>query len=124
MRNVLLVALLYLALSVLVISCSEAEPEPSCVAAEVVGADCDSGWYILKLEEKQNAGILPGGCYAGQLQGGYVTTDNLPQAYRQPGLKLKLALEINGEYSPRCVTVAVMYQAVKVKNVCESPGAD
>ncbi|MBC5992875.1 hypothetical protein [Pontibacter cellulosilyticus] len=124
MKNVLSAVLLYLGLSVLVISCSEAEPEPNCIAAEVIEADCGSGWYILKLEEKQSSDILPGGSYVGQLQGGYVTTDNLPQAYRQPGLKLRLALEINGEYSPLCVTVAIMYQAVKVKNVCVSSSAD
>lgn len=123
MKNILYVMLLYLALSVLVISCSEADPEPACIRAEVVGQDCDNGWYILKLDESSSAGASGGG-FAGQLQGGFVTTDNLPQAYRQPGLKLKVALEINNVNSPRCLATAVMYTPVKVKYVCESPGSN
>ena len=54
----------------------------------------------------------------GQLQSGYVTTDDLPEAYRVPGLKMEAALELNGEYGPRCVTVTVMYPAVKVSRIC------
>lgn len=121
MKSFLYVALLYLLLSVVVISCTDADPEPACIGAEVVGQDCDSGWYILKLNEQQKAGAIAG-AFIGQLQGGFVTTDNLPQAYRRPGLRLKVALEINGEYSPRCIATAVMYTPVKVKSVCESPG--
>ncbi|GAB3199061.1 hypothetical protein ABID22_001828 [Pontibacter aydingkolensis] len=121
MKSILCIVLLYLALSVLVISCTEADPEPACMRAEVVGIDCDSGWYILKLDESNSTGATGGG-FAGQLQGGFVTTDNLPQAYQQPGLKLKVSLEINNESSPRCLATAVIYTPVKVVTVCESPG--
>ncbi|MCC9165818.1 hypothetical protein [Pontibacter harenae] len=92
---------------------------PSCIKAEVVGGDCEAGWYILKLEEK-TAIAGQSNAYIGMIQGGYVTTDNLPAQYQATGAKLDLAVELNGEYSPRCLTVAVMYPAVRVKKVCSS----
>jgi hypothetical protein len=47
-----------------------------------------------------------------------VTTDNLPDAYKQEGMRIEVALELNGEYSPRCVATSVMYPAVKVTQIC------
>lgn len=102
---------------VLLSSCQEDAPEPACMQVEVMGADCNPNWYILKIDNT-NAEAGQTNDYLGQLQSGYVTTDNLPEEYRQPGLKLNAALELNGEYGPRCVTIAVMYPAVKVTRVC------
>ncbi|WP_439881281.1 hypothetical protein ACSX1A_19335 [Pontibacter sp. MBLB2868] len=120
MKSFLYTTLLYLFLAVLLTRCTEVAPEPVCISAEVVGPDCDSGWYILKLAESTEAsGKLSNG-YTGQLQGGYVTTNNLPEELRQPGTAVGLALEIYGESAPRCVSVAVMYPAVQVKRVCGS----
>ncbi|NDK56104.1 hypothetical protein [Pontibacter fetidus] len=118
MKNSFKILFLYLTLALLTVSCQkEEDPTPACLQVEVIGADCDSSWYILKIEGADANGQQ--GNYLGQLQNGYVTTDNLPEAYRQPGTKLEAALELNGEYGPRCVTVTVMYPAVKVTRVCQ-----
>ncbi|MBB6611419.1 hypothetical protein H7F15_10265 [Pontibacter sp. Tf4] len=118
MKNTFYLALLYLCLALLLAGCSEDEtPVPECLQVEVMGEDCDTGWYILKVVNEQ-AGTRQVNSYLGQLHSGFVTTDNLPAMYRQPGTMLKATLELNGEYGPRCVTVTVMYPAVKVTNVC------
>lgn len=119
MKNTFKILFLYFTLALVTVSCqNEEDPEPACLKVEVIGADCDSKWYILKIVDADVNGQQ--GNYLGQLQNGYVTTDNLPVAYRQPGTKLEAALELNGEYGPRCVTVTVMYPAVKVTRVCQS----
>lgn len=117
MKSFLYIGLLYICLSLLVISCTDSAPEPACIQAEVVGADCEAGWYILKLE---NETANQSKNYVGQLQSGFVTTNNLPDAYKEPGRRIGVAVEIIGEYSPRCVTVTVMYPAVRVKRVCNN----
>jgi len=117
MKSILYIGFLYLCLSVLLVSCSDSDPEPSCIQAEVIGPDCESGWYILKLE---NEATDRRRSYVGQLQSGYVTTDNLPVKYRKTGTKIGAEMEIIGAYGPRCVTVTVMYTAVNIKQVCES----
>ncbi|WP_299822677.1 hypothetical protein [uncultured Pontibacter sp.] len=122
MKSVWCIILLYLALAMLAISCTETNPEPACTNAEVIGQDCANGWYILKLGNNP-AAERGAAKYTGQLQGGFVTTDNLPTNLQQPGLKIKVALEINAAYSPRCLATAVLYTAVKVKNICESSNA-
>ncbi|WP_242920854.1 hypothetical protein [Pontibacter liquoris] len=119
MKSILYLALFYLCLLLLVVSCTEKEPEPACLQAEVVGADCQNGWYVLRLLE-ENSTESHKGDYVGQIQSGYVTTDNLPEAYRQTGKRLNVALELNGEYSPRCVAVHMMYPAVRITRVCSS----
>ncbi len=122
MKKILYIGLLYCCMLLVVGSCTESdsEPAPTCIQAEVIGPDCDSGWYILKLENEAPDGS---GKYVGQLQSGYVTTDNLPDAYKQPGRKLSVAVDIIGNYGPRCVTVTVMYPAVSVKRICASASA-
>ncbi|MFD2512900.1 hypothetical protein ACFSRY_03415 [Pontibacter locisalis] len=119
MKSFVYAALLYLVLSLLVMSCAETPPEPECVSAEVIGTDCNSDWYILKISEDDSSGKLTNG-YVGQLQGGYVTTDNLPEELRKAGTQVEVALEIYNDHGPRCLTVTVMYPAVKVKRVCSS----
>ncbi len=117
MKTKLLRLALYLVFALLYQGCSESVPEPTCVKAEVVGVDCDNRWYILHLvedPEKQERN----GSYIGQLQEGYVTTDNLPDAYKQPGLTIEVALDINSENSPLCTAVNIMYPTVRVKKVC------
>ena len=100
----------------LAVSCTEENaPEPACLQVEVIGEDCNTGWFILKIENETGA---EANTYQGQLQSGFVTTDNLPQAYRQPGLTYEAALELNGDYGPRCVAVTVMYPAVKIVRIC------
>ena len=121
MKSFLYIALLYLTLSLLVVGCSENTPEPACIKAEVIGTDCEKGWYILKLSDDKASIEKKGHSYIGQLQGGFVTTDNLPESHRQVGNKLEVALDLNGDYGPRCVAVNVMYPAVRVKRVCNSP---
>lgn len=119
MKSAFKILFLYVSLALFIVSCQDEDtPEPVCLQVEVIGADCDSNWYILKIENSDASG-QPGN-YKGQLQSGYVTTDNLPEAYKQPGLKMEATLEVNGEYAPRCVTIAVMYPAVKVTRVCQA----
>lgn len=120
MKNFIFRLFTFLGLILLLGSCQEDAPAPACLQVEVMGADCNANWYILKIENTPAAATQTNN-YLGQLQRGYVTTDNLPEEYRQPGLKLNVALELNGEYGPRCVTVAVMYPAVKVTRVCSTP---
>ncbi|PRY10705.1 hypothetical protein CLV24_113124 [Pontibacter ummariensis] len=117
MKSFLYITFLYLCLSLLAVSCSESAPQPAEIQAEVVAQDCEQGWYILKLEEGPEAD--QSGAFVGQLHGGYVTTDNLPEAYRQMGQRLSVALELNGEQSPRCPTVYRMYPTVKVMKVSQ-----
>jgi len=119
MKSILYTTLLYIGLALFIVGCQKDAPEPECLQVEVMGADCESGWYILKIVNSGANGTQGNG-YLGQLQNGFVTTDNLPEQYRQPGLKLNAALELNGEYAPRCVAVTVMYPSVKVTRVCAS----
>ncbi|WP_187262542.1 hypothetical protein [Pontibacter beigongshangensis] len=119
MKPAFYLALIFLCLSLLAISCSGEEPVPvACVQAEVVGADCETGWYVLRLLNDNQASGLQSNRFVGQIQGGLVTTDNLPAAYRLQGIRIEVALELNGEYSPRCVATSVMYPAVRVVQVC------
>jgi len=120
MKSTLCIALLYLLLSLLVVSCAEEEAVPSCVQVEVVGPDCGTGWYVLRILETEDRGRQRSNEYVGQLQSGFVTTDNLPQELRVPGRVLNLALERNGEYGPLCAAVHMMYPPVKVRQVCDS----
>jgi hypothetical protein len=119
MKNSIHIFILYvMSFAFLGISCTEEDaPKPMCMQVEVIGEDCNSGWFILNVENKA---ALQENSYKGQLQSGYVTTDNLPLTYRQPGLKFNTALELNGDYGPRCTTLAVMYPAVKVAHICET----
>lgn len=119
MKSFLCIVLFYLCLSMLVVSCSENEPAPTCMQAEVVGPDnCQSGWYILKLEDDATLAGSQSNHYIGQLHGGYVTVRNLPEEYRQEGLQLKLSLELDEEPTQICPTVYVIYPAVRVVRVC------
>ncbi|MHC2990444.1 hypothetical protein OB13_02160 [Pontibacter sp. HJ8] len=117
MKSTLCIASFYLFLSFLVVSCAEEEEAvPSCVQVEVMGTDCESGWYVLRITENE----MPQRSkeYVGQLHGGYVTTDNLPLELRTPGRMVEVSLELNGQYSPLCTAVHMLYPAVKVKQVC------
>ena len=118
MKNSLRIIFLYFGLATLTVSCQKDAPAPACLQVEVIGEDCETGWYILKIENNTERGQSNN--YLGQLQDGYVTTDNLPAKYQQEGLRINAALELNGEYGPRCVAVTVMYPAVKVTRVCDS----
>jgi hypothetical protein len=118
MKNTLRIIFLYLGLTILTVSCQKDAPAPACLQIEVIGEDCETGWYILKIENDANG--QQSNNYLGQLQNGYVTTDNLPAKYQKEGLRINAALELNGEYGPRCVAVTVMYPAVKVTNICNS----
>ena len=118
MKNSLRIIFLYFGLATLTVSCQKDAPAPACLQVEVIGEDCETGWYILKIEKNTERGQSNN--YLGQLQDGYVTTDNLPAKYQQEGLRINAALELNGEYGPRCVAVTVMYPAVKVTRVCDS----
>lgn len=116
MKSILRVGLFYFCLALLVAGCSESDPEPACIQAEVIGPDnCGSDWYLLKLENdisgKSNS-------YVGQLQSGYVTTNNLPDEYKQPGLKINVALDLLEEGGSICLAVYMVYPAVSVKRVC------
>jgi len=120
MKSIFYITLLYLCFSVLIVSCAEKAPEPTCLQAQVIGPDpCQTGWYVLQVLE-ENDQAAHAGEFVGQLQSGYVTTDNLPEAYRQPGQRLAVSLELNGEYSPLCAAVHMMYPAVRIKRVCGS----
>lgn len=113
---------LYFCLTMLVAGCKRNAPMPLCQAAEVVSQDCETGWYILKLE-KNSGEAESKGRYIGQLQGGYVTTDNLPEAYRKIGTKVMLRLELNGAYGPTCHATSMMYLAVRVVDTCNGETA-
>ncbi|MEJ8757923.1 hypothetical protein WG947_12990 [Pontibacter sp. H259] len=115
MKNTFYSALLYIGLALFIVSCQKDAPEPECLQIEVIGEDCETGWFLLKIENTSTNG---NNNYLGQLHNGYVTTDNLPAQYQQPGLRLNASLELNGEYAPRCVAIAVMYPAVKVTRLC------
>ncbi|WP_460880381.1 hypothetical protein [Pontibacter rugosus] len=52
------------------------------------------------------------------MHGGYVTTDNLPEQYRQVGQKVLVQLELNSSYGPRCVATNMLYPVVRVIEVC------
>ena len=123
MKSILYIALFYLCLSLLVVSCSEKAPEPACLQAEVVGPDCQNGWYILHLLEENDEATHTGD-FVGRIQSGYVTTDNLPEAYRQKGQRLEVSLELNGEYSPRCTAEHMLYPAVRIMRVCGSESSN
>lgn len=117
MKSTLCIALFYLLLSFLVVSCAEEEEAvPSCVQVEVIGADCENGWYVLRIAEDERPQRSKE--FVGQLQGGFVTTDNLPPDLRTPGLMVELSLERNSAYGPRCTSVYMLYPPVKVKQVC------
>lgn len=92
---------------------------PICTVAEVVAQDCEAGWYVLKLEDNSEETAEKTGSYVGQLRGGYVTTNTLPEEYRQIGVKVSLRLELNGSDGPRCAATALMHPAVKIVDVCE-----
>jgi hypothetical protein len=120
MKSTFCIALLYLCLSVLITSCSKNDPEPACVQADVIGPDaCGSGWYVLRLNatENKNQGILPGGCYDTAT---YVTVNNLPEEYRQAGLKINVSLEEKENDGPLCLAVYMMYPAASIKRICSS----
>ncbi|QCR23627.1 hypothetical protein [Pontibacter sp. SGAir0037] len=110
------VKFLFTACCLLLLGCSEITPEPACVQAQVIGLDCQNGWYVLHLTGNDSRTATR--AYIGQLQEGFVTTDNLPEAYREPGLTLTVALELNTDYSPVCTAVNMMYPTVRVKKVC------
>lgn len=121
MKSFLCVVLFYLCLSMLVVSCSENDPAPTCLEAEVVGPDgCQAGWYILRLQEDANVAGKQSNCYIGQLHEGYVTTNSLPREYQQEGRRLRLSLEPDGESAQSCTAVHVIYPAVRVVQVCEA----
>ena len=124
MRSFLYIVLFYLCLSLLVVSCSESnDPEPACMQAEVVGPDnCQEGWYVLKLQDNVTAAASQSNSYIGQLHGGYVTTHNLPEEYRQPGHRLSLSLEVDDEPTQVCEAVYVIYPTVRVVRVCGDGG--
>lgn len=119
MKRLTYLSALCLCLITLASGCTKNAPVPVCQVAEVMGQDCESGWYILKLENQAN-GEASHGRYIGQLQGGYVTTDNLPEAYQKVGTKVGLRLELNGEYGPSCVSTSMMYLAVRVVDACDT----
>jgi hypothetical protein len=120
MRSTLCIAILCLLLSLLAVSCTEEEAVPSCVQVEVMGPDCESGWFVLKVIENETAPGQRSKEYVGQLQSGFVTTDNLPLELRKAGLLLDLSLERNSDYGPLCTAMYMMYPPVKVKQVCDS----
>lgn len=116
MKSTCLIALLYLCLSLLMSSCSDdTVPQPTCLQVEVVGPDCENGWYVLRVMDTDKP---TSSSYKGQIQSGFVTSDNLPEEFRQTGQLLEVALELNGEYSPRCLAFVMVYPAVRVKHVC------
>jgi len=120
MKSFLCIVLVYLCLSVLAVGCSEKnDPSPTCLQAEVVGPDnCQSGWYVLKLQDDTNATGRQSNSYIGQLHGGFVTTNSLPVEYRQQGRRLSVSLELNEEPTQICTAVNIIYPAVRVVRVC------
>ena len=123
MKTIGCIILLYLCLALMVSGCNKAAPVPACTMAEVVAQDCAPGWFILKLEDDTEDVATKAGSYVGQLHGGYVTTSNLPEQYRQPGQKVSLRLELNGSDGPRCTANAMLYPPVRVAGVCGEAGA-
>ncbi|MBD1397979.1 hypothetical protein H9Q13_12450 [Pontibacter sp. JH31] len=118
MKSTLCIAILCLLLSLLAVSCTEEEAVPSCVQVEVIGPDCAGGWVVLKVLGDETAPGQRSKEYVGQLQSGFVTTDNLPLELRKAGLLLHLSLERNGDYGPFCAAIYMMYPPVRVKQVC------
>lgn len=117
------ITILYLCLALLASGCAKTAPVPACAVAEVVAQDCQPGWYILKLEDDSEEVAGKTGSFVGQLHGGFVTTGNLPEQYRQAGTKISLRLQLNGSEGPRCTANYMMYPAVKVVDVCGEPKA-
>lgn len=114
----------YLCLSMLVVSCTENDPAPTCMQAEVIGPDhCQQGWYILKLKDDAALAGTQSNRYIGQLHGGYVITRSLPEEYRQEGRQLELSLELDEEPTQICPTIYVIYPAVRVVRVCKQTDA-
>jgi hypothetical protein len=121
MKSTLSIILLYLLLALLIVSCADQEEVvPSCLQVEVIGADCENGWYVLRILDTDGAGDQRSNQYVGQLQSGYVTTDNLPEELQEPGRLVQLSMERNGDYGPRCTAINMMYPPVRVKQVCSS----
>ena len=121
MKSTLSIILLYLLLALLMVSCADQEEAvPSCLQVEVVGEDCDKGWYLLRIIGTDGASEQRSNQYIGQLQSGYVTTDNLPEELKVPGRLLQLSLERNSEDGPLCTAINMMYPPVRVKRVCSN----
>ncbi|WP_076669198.1 hypothetical protein [Pontibacter indicus] len=119
MKSVLSMLMLYLLLALLLVSCAEQEEAvPACLQVEVVGPDCQTGWYVLQILDANGTGEQRSNQYIGQLQSGFVTTDNLPEELRQSGKIVSLSLERNTEYGPRCTAISTMFPPVRVKMVC------
>lgn len=120
MRNTLQLLFLYVGLALFTVSCQQDTPEPVCIEAEVVGPDeCGGGWYVLRVPdtEEHTNGILPGGCYVNER---YVTVNNLPEGYRQAGLKINVALEELKNDGPFCLAIYMMYPAASIKRICNA----
>ena len=117
MKPTFFIALLYLCLSLLVISCENYSPEPDYVVAEVMGADCDQNWYILKLEKSATSQTSSSACYAAPWQEDFVTTRNLPDEYRVPGKRVNVALQQEPGDSPRCLAINAMFPAVQIQHI-------
>ena len=119
MKSVLSLVVLYLVLALLLVSCADQEEAvPDCLQVEVVGPDCEAGWYVLQIMDADGTGEQRSNQYIGQLRSGFVTTDNLPEALRHSGKTAFLSLERNTEYGPLCTAVYMMYPPVRVKQVC------
>ncbi|PKV66783.1 hypothetical protein [Pontibacter ramchanderi] len=119
MKSVLSLVVLYLLLALLLVSCADQEVAvPACLQVEVVGPDCAEGWYVLQIVDADGSGEQRSNQYIGQLQSGFVTTDNLPEDLRHSGKVAYLALERNSEYGPRCMAIYMMFPPVRVKQVC------
>ena len=121
MKTLGCITILDLCLALLASGCAKTAPVPACTTAEVVAQDCQPGWFILKLEDDSEEIAGKSGAYVGQLHGGFVTTGNLPEAYRQAGAKVSLRLVLDGSNGPRCTANYMMYPAVKVVEVCAEP---
>ncbi len=122
-KSPLWIVLVYLCLSLLAMGCSERDdPAPACITAEVIGPDtCQPGWYMLKLQESDSH---RSNGYIGQLHSGNVTASNLPEAYRQPGLVLRLTLEVDGRPTQVCDEAHIVYPAVRIVRVCAADGGN
>jgi hypothetical protein len=121
MKSTIYIALLYMLLPLLLVSCTDQEDAvPSCVQVEVMGTDCENNWYVLRILDTDGTGERRSNQYVGQLQSGFVTTDNLPAELQQPGRMLQLSLERNSDYGPRCTAINMMYPPVRVKQVCSN----
>ncbi|MBC5774137.1 hypothetical protein H8S95_08695 [Pontibacter sp. KCTC 32443] len=120
MKNTLQILMLYVGLALFTISCEQDSPEPVCIEAEVVGPDdCSGGWYVLRVpdtEEDANS-ILPGGCYVNEK---YVKVNNLPEDYKQAGLKINVALEERDDNSQVCLAIYMMYPEATITRICNA----